>query len=226
MDKSLLQNLKKRMKDQCESKYSFRSDKLSVENQILSLEYNESVPPIPVIDGQSGYLDKVCPSAPIEKAALLDISHQIDLKSSMPTVKWLCTVCSNNCLPVIRESRCLCGHRLKDHAKKNSKSVDSLPCTTRNCKCKNYFYVVAEGSWVLRCRCKHKHIDHDCSGAPFSCLNPKCVSGPLCVGFDSPWVCNCGHSWGSHSQSIDFSSDDRDSFTSSATSKAISTSCK
>lgn len=31
----------------------------------------------------------------------------------------------------------------------------------RGCPCKAFFYIVAEGSWILRCRCKHKHIEHD-----------------------------------------------------------------
>lgn len=32
---------------------------------------------------------------------------------------------------------------------------------------------------------------------PFRCK--KCPGG--CAGFDSPWVCNCGHAWSSHTQS-------------------------
>lgn len=55
---------------------------------------------------------------------------------------------------------------------------------------------MAEGAWILRCRCKHKHTDHDPSAAPFTCSKPKCG----CLGFDSPWVCNCDHPWADHVQ--------------------------
>ncbi|NJR42976.1 MAG: FAM221A/B family protein [Akkermansiaceae bacterium] len=45
---------------------------------------------------------------------------------------------------------------------------------------------------VLRCRCKHKHVDHDPNTRV--CKKPKCS----CQCFDSPWVCNCDHGWGEH----------------------------
>mmetsp|Transcript_8078 Transcript_8078/g.12071 ORF Transcript_8078/g.12071 Transcript_8078/m.12071 type:complete len:138 (-) Transcript_8078:71-484(-) len=82
-----------------------------------------------------------------------------------------------------------------------------LPCDVKNCKCKCFFYVVAEGAWILRCRCKHKHIEHDCSTQPFGCLNSKCQRDHLCNGFDSPWVCNCSHVWSSHRQFIEYKQD-------------------
>jgi hypothetical protein len=45
---------------------------------------------------------------------------------------------------------------------------------------------------VLRCRCKHKHVEHDPNTR--ICKKPKCT----CTRFDSPWVCNCNHNWGDH----------------------------
>ena len=60
------------------------------------------------------------------------------------------------------------------------------------------FSYCCEGAWILRCRCKHRHIDHDCSKPPFVCKKSSCKG---CTGFDSPWVCNCGHSWAEHTQS-------------------------
>lgn len=109
-------------------------------------------------------------------------------------IKWSCQECSNECIPVMRESRCLCGHRLKEH-KASTTGKPSFPCSSRGCRCKHFFFLVAEGAWILRCRCKHKHIEHDCGPGPHKC--DKC-SG--CSGFDSPWVCNCGHTWSSHKQ--------------------------
>jgi hypothetical protein len=130
-----------------------------------------------------------------------------------PVIKWVCNDCRNECIPVIRESRCLCGHRLKDHParmKQSSASKDTdtcFPCSNKSCKCTNFFYIVAEGAWILRCKCKHKHIEHNCEAKPFFCQ--KCPapgvissskSSQSCTGFDSPWVCNCGHVWGAHTQ--------------------------
>lgn len=109
-------------------------------------------------------------------------------------IKWTCTECSNECIPVMRESRCLCGHRMKEH-KSNPKNNLMFPCASKSCKCTHFFFLVAEGSWILRCRCKHKHTDHDAGPGPH-----KCTKCPACTGFDSPWVCNCGHTWASHAQ--------------------------
>jgi Protein FAM221A/B len=106
--------------------------------------------------------------------------------------QWVCRSCDNECLPVSLESRCICGHRHKSHQLDN----DKLICATPKCKCRGFFYIVAEGAWILRCKCKHKHIEHDCSKKSYPCI--KCS----CNVFDSPWVCNCGHGWGNHSQCI------------------------
>ena len=86
----------------------------------------------------------------------------------------------------------------------------------------------AAGAWILRCRCKHKHIDHDASKATHPCKRERCS----CTQFDryrttrgcvhyggggciqshlascrslvfharSPWVCNCDHAWTQHKQ--------------------------
>ena len=113
-------------------------------------------------------------------------------------VQWTCTICSNDCIPVQSESRCMCGHRLKGHKSKDKhKTNPTLICETNGCKCKDFFYIVAEGAWMLRCRCKHKTGDHDCSKYPYKCL--KCNQ---CSNFDSPWICNCGHQWNTHQQTI------------------------
>ena len=53
-------------------------------------------------------------------------------------------------------------------------------CGSKGCACKHFFFIVAEGAWILRCRCKHKHIEHDCGSKPFKCKKPRCT----CNGFD------------------------------------------
>ncbi|KAE9046243.1 hypothetical protein PR003_g1885 [Phytophthora rubi] len=126
------------------------------------------------------------------------------LKSYTKTViQWSCDTCKRECIPIREESRCLCGHRYKEHPSsaedprvKSSVGFRAFACTLANCSCKRFFYVVAEGAWILRCRCKHRHTDHDPSKKPFVCNKPKCG----CSGFDSPWVCNCDHAWSAHRQ--------------------------
>ncbi|KAG9401130.1 hypothetical protein AC1031_009885 [Aphanomyces cochlioides] len=116
-------------------------------------------------------------------------------------VKWSCTTCNRECIPVREESRCLCGHRLKQHPATSSESDKKrgkpFACTALKCPCQAFYYIVAEGAWILRCRCKHKHIDHDPTS--YQCTKPKC----LCDAFDSPWVCNCAHPWSDHVQTTE-----------------------
>ena len=119
-------------------------------------------------------------------------------KRVIPIIKWACSECSNECIPIMRESRCLCGHRMKEHKPSGSTTTSKFPCSSKGCRCAHFFYLVAEGSWILRCRCKHKHTDHDCAPGEHKCSKCSGVGG--CSGFDSPWVCNCGHTWSSHAQ--------------------------
>lgn len=124
----------------------------------------------------------------------VDVVKCAVLDKSVPIIKWACQECRNECIPVMRESRCLCGHRMKEH-KLNPKDNKTFPCASKGCRCNHFFYLVAEGAWILRCRCKHKHTDHECGPGAHKCL--KCAA---CAGFDSPWVCNCGHTWSAHKQ--------------------------
>ena len=103
---------------------------------------------------------------------------------------WQCRECRRVCIPIREEQRCLCGHRMREHQDCGGR------CAVARCKCRSFFYIFAEGSFVLRCRCKHKHTEHDCSAAPYRCARERCA----CRGFDSPWVCNCDHPWADHEQ--------------------------
>eukprot|EP00898_Chlorokybus_atmophyticus_P007443 jgi/Chlat1/76/Chrsp1S03029 len=95
-------------------------------------------------------------------------------------ISWACKGCERECLPVREESRCLCGHRLKAH--NPSQHPKAYACADAKCKCPMFFYIVAEGSWILRCRCKHKHVEHD--PVTHACAKATCK----CQRFDSPWV--------------------------------------
>lgn len=113
---------------------------------------------------------------------------------SKPAIKWTCDNCNTECIPVRGQSRCLCGHRYHEH---KPDKHGRFKCSRPGCKCHHFFFVVAEGAWILRCRCKHKHTDHDPSRGRHPCKKRGCD----CSGFDSPWVCNCGCPWSSHTQS-------------------------
>eukprot|EP00759_Apiculatamorpha_spiralis_P026996 PhF_6_TR29923/c0_g1_i1/m.43864 len=92
---------------------------------------------------------------------------------------WKCQTCSTDCNIIRSENRCLCGHRYKEH---NNTPTDSK-CKTAKCACRRFYYMCAEGSWIIRCRCKHKHIEHD-PKPPHGCL--KCAASKTpCKGFDS-----------------------------------------
>ena len=108
---------------------------------------------------------------------------------------WRCSSCSNDCNVMRSENRCICGHRLREHKPPSqTSSAPSMPCQAPRCACHNFFYMIAEGAWIIRCRCHHKHIEHDAT-PPYKCV--KCKN---CSGFDSPFVCNCSHRWASHKQ--------------------------
>lgn len=237
INKELLENLKKKVKNQCHSQNLIMISTSSTENHIREERIAHTLNPSTslVIRSAEGDCARLYSSTSTSKQAnnlrLLSKSVEptdslvISAKSSdpvslsmgkesgstsapsqslAPKVKWICIQCSNQCLPVIRESRCLCGHRLKEHKQGHTPSKEiRLPCSAKQCKCKCFLYIVAEGSWMLRCRCKHKHSEHDCSAPPFSCVNARCQRDHLCSGFDSPWVCNCGHVWSSHQQRIE-----------------------
>ena len=109
--------------------------------------------------------------------------------------EWRCEACESACIPVRTESRCLCGHRMKEHAPPAGPGAGRCVCKSARCACKGFFYIVAEGAWVLRCSCKHKHTEHD--PVTKKCVKPGCKD---CKVFFSPWNCNCGHAWSQHTQ--------------------------
>lgn len=111
---------------------------------------------------------------------------------SILTCVWRCNGCQKDCQVIKSENRCICNHRSKEHAMDQGQGKSR--CKAAGCKCKDFFYIVAEGAWILRCRCKHKHNEHD-PNPPYKCVKPGCKQ---CTGFDSPFVCNCNCGWAQH----------------------------
>ena len=80
-------------------------------------------------------------------------------------LSWRCQSCSRDCFPIRSESRCLCGHRLKEHAppgssgfsdckyaalcsrllavKRRDLRLQERRCSKAGCSCKAFFYIVA-----------------------------------------------------------------------------------
>ncbi|CAI6001583.1 unnamed protein product [Closterium sp. NIES-64] len=103
--------------------------------------------------------------------------------------------------PELQDSDSLAGPPSDSHSGSSSSSSPSshcgefqLVCGRAKCACESFFFIPAQGVWILRCRCKHKHVEHEPTS--HKCIRPKCS----CDKFDSPWVCNCNHPWGHHTQ--------------------------
>lgn len=92
-----------------------------------------------------------------------------------------CRHCDQTCVTCTRESRCLCGHRLKQHGRVRGPAPPT--CGERGCRCEGFFFIYGQGSMLLRCRCKHKANEHDAASGRHPCARGSCS----CAGFDSPW---------------------------------------
>lgn len=76
-----------------------------------------------------------------------------DLRLLAPSGAWECEECKRRCFPIREESRCLCGHRLKAHVEARREGLakeGSFRCTSPQCRCQSFLYIVAEGAWILR----------------------------------------------------------------------------
>jgi hypothetical protein len=173
--KGALSLLKKKMKKKQDKMEALTSTHTIRDGFAVAGSNSEVVRDTPIIEGRSSHGKE---SAPIKSEPIFKTKEEIC---------WTCNHCRRECIPVRGESRCLCGHRYKEHKK------GKFGC--ERCKCRHFFFVVAEGAWILRCECKHKHIDHDPINT--KCVKPGCKS---CTGFFSPWVCNCGCKWVDHTQ--------------------------
>lgn len=143
--------------------------------------------------GGSPLLERGRSSSLAATSELLDKDQMV----TKTMVIWECPTCQAECVPVTPESRCLCGHRLRDHAPPAESQALGPPCKSGRCPCKAFFFLVAEGSWMLRCKCKHKGVEHD--PVTRKCAKAGCSECPA-QGFLSPWVCNCNCPWASHLQ--------------------------
>ncbi|PFH36651.1 hypothetical protein BESB_048430 [Besnoitia besnoiti] len=76
--------------------------------------------------------------------------------------QWICGECDKTCIVIREECRCLCGHRLKEHTKGVAAALEGATkfgCTNGKCGCRDFFYIVAEGAWILRSATRRGGID-------------------------------------------------------------------
>ncbi|KAK9824763.1 hypothetical protein WJX74_005857 [Apatococcus lobatus] len=83
-------------------------------------------------------------------------------KAAKQTPAWICRSCSCECVPIRDESRCLCGHRLRQH----SDCSRGFRCSESGCSCKRFFFIMAEGcscncfTSPFVCNCDHPWSEH------------------------------------------------------------------
>ena len=99
---------------------------------------------------------------------------------------WKCDTCDAVCCRIRKNKySCMCGQRLRAHD-----AGRGFRCVASGCR--RYEFMVQDTEQPHKCRCKHAPADHE-PLPPYRCR--KCTD---CVGFDSPWVCNCGHPPSAH----------------------------
>ena len=107
---------------------------------------------------------------------------------------WRNTLTSIDCYSIGPDSRCFCGHMYKSHAWYNIDDKN-VHCRVPDCLCPLFKYVNGNGTWFIRCTCKHSYQNHMASGLPSACSYKDCS----CSTFYSDFCCSCGEGWKNHS---------------------------
>jgi len=112
-------------------------------------------------------------------------------------VTWACVTLGREreCIRCKPNFLCLCGHRLNAHAWWDK----SLQCRAPGCKCPGYHYMHKQGSFTLKCKCKHDAADHLHDGV----LGPCRVPGCECAAFATTFACQCGAHWSEHAMTVE-----------------------
>ncbi|KAI0208424.1 hypothetical protein LSAT2_006907 [Lamellibrachia satsuma] len=134
----------------------------------------------------------------------------LDAQETGIYIGWRCPEFKHDCQRINRNSKCFCGHLLKEHASYNGRSVN-VPCKQFGCACKAYAWIPSRPedigefwfqrrrgfdvtTWRAKCRCKHTHEEHKPTGYR-QCL----VGGCKCGMFDSNFLCAaCDRHWEEH----------------------------
>ncbi|XP_030878048.1 protein FAM221B-like [Leptonychotes weddellii] len=123
-------------------------------------------------------------------------------------IGWRCPHYLWDCFRIGDESKCFCGHLLKEH---QIISDISVPCNVGQCRCLMFCFIPSRPeevgefwlkrrttfdpkAWRAQCRCKHSHEDHAATGS-----HPCRVKGCCCNCFESNFLCAaCDRRWEEH----------------------------
>ncbi|XP_058528173.1 protein FAM221B isoform X2 [Ochotona princeps] len=123
-------------------------------------------------------------------------------------IGWRCPHYLWDCFRIRDESKCFCGHLLREH---HIMSDISVPCRVSQCRCLMFCFIPSRPeevgefwlkrratfdpkAWRAHCRCKHSHEDHAAMG-PHPCRHHGCC----CSCFESNFLCAaCDRRWEEH----------------------------
>ncbi|XP_045696871.1 protein FAM221B [Phyllostomus hastatus] len=123
-------------------------------------------------------------------------------------IGWRCPHYLWDCFRIGDESKCFCGHLLREH---QIISDISVPCNVNQCRCLMFCFIPSRPeevgqfwlrrrasfdpkAWRAQCRCKHNHEDHAATGS-----HPCRVKGCCCNCFESNFLCAaCDRRWEEH----------------------------
>ncbi|XP_059512192.1 protein FAM221B [Myotis daubentonii] len=123
-------------------------------------------------------------------------------------IGWRCPHYLWDCFRIGDESKCFCGHLLREH---RITSDISVPCNVNQCRCLMFCFIPSSPeevgefwlkrratfdpkAWRAQCRCKHSHEDHAATGC-----HPCRVKGCCCYCFESNFLCAaCDRRWEEH----------------------------
>uniref|UniRef100_A0A8D2JSB1 Family with sequence similarity 221 member B n=1 Tax=Sciurus vulgaris TaxID=55149 RepID=A0A8D2JSB1_SCIVU len=123
-------------------------------------------------------------------------------------IGWRCPHYLWDCFRIGDESKCFCGHLLKEH---HIISDITVPCTMSQCRCLMFCFIPSRPeevgefwlkrratfdpkAWRARCRCKHSHEEHATTGT-----HPCKHRGCSCNNFESNFLCAaCDRRWEEH----------------------------
>ncbi|XP_006143216.1 protein FAM221B isoform X2 [Tupaia chinensis] len=123
-------------------------------------------------------------------------------------IGWRCPHYLWDCFRIGDESKCFCGHLLREH---QIISDISVPCHVSQCRCLMFCFIPSRPeevgefwlrrratfdpkAWRAQCRCKHSHEDHSATGC-----HPCRHRGCCCSSFESNFLCAaCDRRWEEH----------------------------
>ncbi|XP_049628062.1 protein FAM221B [Suncus etruscus] len=123
-------------------------------------------------------------------------------------IGWRCPHYLWDCFQIGDESKCFCGHLLREH---KILSDISVPCKVSQCRCLMFCFIPSRPeevgefwltrrasfdpkAWRAQCRCKHSHEEHAATGG-----HPCRVKGCGCACFESNFLCAaCDRCWEEH----------------------------